>query len=103
MRNAVSTVASRFAAALDTEDYATLATLLSPDCEYVARRGAFVGTAVEAVVVDDTGGLVIIFMGRRRIGGVTLGALMEIEGMVIENRGRLAVMNPAYTLLPHDA
>ena len=36
-------------------------------------------------------------------GGVALGALMEIEGMVIENRGRLAVMNPAYTLLPHAA
>jgi hypothetical protein len=31
---------------------------------------------------------------------VAPGALMEIEGMVIENRGRLAVMNPAYTLLP---
>ena len=55
---------------------------------------------LECTIVDDTGGLVIIFMGRRRIGGVALGALMEIEGMVIENRGRLAVMNPAYTLLP---
>jgi hypothetical protein len=56
---------------------------------------------LECTIVDDTGGLVIIFMGRRRIGGVALGAHMEIEGMVIENRGRLAVMNPAYTLLPH--
>ena len=44
----------------------------------------------------------VIFMGRRRIGGVTLGRAMEVEGMVIENRGRLAVMNPAYTLLPHE-
>jgi hypothetical protein len=43
MRNAaVSTVAPRFAAALDAEDYETVATLLSPDCEYVARRGALV-------------------------------------------------------------
>ncbi len=55
---------------------------------------------LECTIVDDTGGLVIIFMGRRRIGGVALGAHMEVEGMVIENRGRLAVMNPAYTLLP---
>jgi hypothetical protein len=57
---------------------------------------------LECTLVDETGGLVVIFMGRRRIGGVTLGAPMEVEGMVIENRGRLAVMNPAYTLLPHD-
>ena len=57
---------------------------------------------LECTIVDDTGGLVVIFMGRRRIGGVSLGAAMEIEGMVIENRGRLAVMNPAYTLLPRD-
>jgi len=57
---------------------------------------------LECTLVDDTGGLVVIFMGRRRIGGVKLGAAMEIEGMVIENRGRLAVMNPAYTLLPAD-
>ncbi|MGZ4681872.1 MAG: hypothetical protein ACXWCM_07555 [Acidimicrobiales bacterium] len=57
---------------------------------------------LECTIVDDSGGLVVIFMGRRRIGGVSLGALMEVEGMVIENRGRLAVMNPAYTLLPHE-
>ena len=58
---------------------------------------------LECTLVDDTGGLVIIFMGRRRIGGVRLGVPMEVEGMVIENRGRLAVMNPAYTLLPHES
>jgi hypothetical protein len=57
---------------------------------------------LECTLVDDTGGLVIVFMGRRRIGGVRLGVPMEVEGMVIENRGRLAVMNPAYTLLAHD-
>jgi DNA/RNA endonuclease YhcR with UshA esterase domain len=57
---------------------------------------------LECTLVDETGGLVVIFMGRRRIGGVNLGVTMEVEGMVIENRGRLAIMNPAYTLLPHD-
>ncbi len=57
---------------------------------------------LECTLVDETGGLVVIFMGRRRVGGVRLGVPVEVEGMVIENRGRLAVMNPAYTLLPHD-
>ena len=28
---------------------------------------------LECTLVDETGGLVVIFMGRRRIGGVTLG------------------------------
>ncbi len=43
MRNAAHTVASRFAAALDAENYETVAMLLSPDCEYAARGGALVG------------------------------------------------------------
>lgn len=55
---------------------------------------------LECTLVDDTGGLVVIFMGRRKLGGVKLGAFMEVEGMVLESRGKLAVMNPAYTLLP---
>ena len=57
---------------------------------------------LECTLVDETGGLVVIFMGRRRIGGLDLGVPVEVEGMVIENRDRLAVMNPAYTLLPRD-
>lgn len=55
---------------------------------------------LECTLVDDTGGLVVIFMGRRKLGGVKLGAHMEVEGMVLESRGKLAIMNPAYTLLP---
>jgi len=55
---------------------------------------------LECTLVDDTGGLVVIFMGRQKLGGVKLGAHMEVEGMVLESRGKLAVMNPAYTLLP---
>ena len=43
MRNPVSNVASRFAVALDTEDYETVAELLSIDCEYVARSGVLIG------------------------------------------------------------
>jgi hypothetical protein len=55
---------------------------------------------LECTLVDDTGGLVVIFMGRRKLGGVKLGAHMEVEGRVLESRGKLAIMNPAYTLLP---
>ena len=43
---------------------------------------------LECTLVDDTGGLAVIFMGRRRIGGVRLGARLAVEGTVIETRGR---------------
>jgi hypothetical protein len=55
---------------------------------------------LEATLVDDTGGITVIFLGRQRIGGVGLGARMEVEGRVIEARGKLAILNPEYTLLP---
>ncbi len=55
---------------------------------------------LECTLVDATGGLTVIFMGRQRIGGVRLGAQLEVEGTIIESRGQLAIMNPEYTLLP---
>ena len=55
---------------------------------------------LEATLVDGTGGLTVIFMGRRRIAGLRLGAWMEVEGRVLESRSKLAIMNPEYSLLP---
>jgi len=55
---------------------------------------------LEATLVDDTGGITVIFIGRQRIAGLRLGAWVEAEGTVIESRGQLALMNPEYTLLP---
>jgi hypothetical protein len=57
---------------------------------------------LEATIVDDTGGLTVIFIGRQHIAGLRLGARVEVEGMVIESRGQLALMNPEYALLPLD-
>ena len=57
---------------------------------------------LEVTVVDETGGIVAIFMGRQQLAGVRLGAQVELEGMVVEARGQLAIMNPEYTLLPHQ-
>ena len=57
-------------------------------------------TTLEATLVDDTGGIVIAFLGRQQIGGIKLGAHLEAEGVVIESRGQLALLNPSYTLLP---
>lgn len=59
--------------------------------------------SLEITLVDDTGGLTVVFLGRRHIGGVELGRHMAVEGRVVESHGRLAILNPSYALLPAPA
>jgi len=56
---------------------------------------------LECVVVDDTGGLLLVFLGRRRVAGVELGRSVIAEGMVGNQRGYLAMLNPEIELLAH--
>lgn len=58
---------------------------------------------LECTIEDDTGRLLIVFSGRRRIPGIALGTRMTVEGVVGEHRGHLAVLNPNYTLIPTEA
>jgi hypothetical protein len=55
--------------------------------------------ALECVVADESGSIVVVFFGRREIGGVRLGTLIRVEGVVGEHRGRRTILNPMYTLL----
>ncbi|HEX8771789.1 MAG TPA: OB-fold nucleic acid binding domain-containing protein [Acidimicrobiales bacterium] len=54
---------------------------------------------VQCTLVDDTGGLLIVFFGRRRIAGVRPGSRMVVEGMVGAQFHRLAILNPRFELL----
>jgi RecG-like helicase len=58
--------------------------------------------SLELTLVDGTGGLTVVFLGRRKIGGIKLGARIVVEGTVAETRDQLALLNPAYQLLPHE-
>ncbi len=58
--------------------------------------------SLELTLVDGTGGLTVVFLGRRHIGGVRLGSRLVVEGTVAETRNQLALLNPAYQLLPHE-
>lgn len=59
------------------------------------------GVATLEVTLDDgTGGITVVFLGRRHIGGIRLGTHLVAEGTVGETHGRLAILNPAYTILP---
>jgi RecG-like helicase len=54
---------------------------------------------LECTVMDETAGLLVIFLGRRRVAGVDVGTELVVEGMVGAHRGRLAMLNPDYWLL----
>jgi amino acid transporter len=55
---------------------------------------------LECVVFDGTGGLSVLFFGRRQVPGIEPGAQLRLEGVVGEVDGHLAMANPAYELLP---
>jgi hypothetical protein len=54
---------------------------------------------LECTLVDDSGGITVVFLGRRGVPGVGLGTRMIVEGRAGSHHGKLAVLNPTYTLL----
>jgi hypothetical protein len=55
--------------------------------------------SLECVVIDETGGVLLVFLGRRKVAGVELGRALLAEGMVGQSRGYLAILNPDIELL----
>ena len=53
---------------------------------------------VEAVVEDATGAMSIVFVGRKSIAGLEVGTRIRAAGTAGEHRGRLAIVNPVYSL-----
>jgi hypothetical protein len=50
--------------------------------------------SLEAVVSDGTGEVVVRFMGRRAIGGLSLGTKVVLDGVLGEQRGVVRMINP---------
>jgi hypothetical protein len=50
--------------------------------------------AIEAVIGDGSGQVTAVWLGRRQISGLTLGARVVVEGRLGGEAGRLVVMNP---------
>lgn len=55
---------------------------------------------LECVLVDNSGGLVLVFLGRKHVAGLAPGVRVVVEGTVGQHGGRLAIMNPEYRILP---
>ena len=58
--------------------------------------------ALHCELVDDTGGVTLVFYGRRSIPGIEPGVQLRAEGRIGDYKGHLAIANPDYTLLPSD-
>ena len=57
--------------------------------------------AFEITVADGTGTAVAVFTGRRYVAGMEHNRAVLLEGVARAERGRMVMLNPAYTLLPH--
>jgi hypothetical protein len=58
--------------------------------------------ALEADVDDGTGSVIVVWLGRRQIAGITPGAKLRVEGRIGESGGRRTIFNPIYQLLPRS-
>jgi RecG-like helicase len=54
---------------------------------------------LECVIDDGTGGLSVVFLGRRNVAGIQLGTILTVSGRVGAHHGRLAILNPDYGIL----
>lgn len=61
------------------------------------RAGA---PTLEAELFDGTGTITLIWLGRRRIGGVECGRSLIARGRLTEHEGRPTIYNAAYELRP---
>jgi hypothetical protein len=61
----------------------------------VPRAGA---DALEAAVYDGRGSVTAVFLGRRKIPGISPGRRLQLEGVVSRDDGLKVMYNPLYTL-----
>lgn len=81
----------------------------APDRERVRLRGTLRTVtlrprggvpALEAELFDGSGSLMIVWLGRRRIAGVSPGRSMEVQGRIGRHDGQRTMYNPRYELIP---
>ena len=56
---------------------------------------------LECTLVDESGGLTVVFLGRRRLAGLHPGVHMRVRGTAGDRAGTLTIINPDYDFLPH--
>ena len=56
--------------------------------------------ALEAELFDGTGSIHVMWLGRRRIGGISSGSNIRVEGRIGLQDGVRVMYNPRYDLRP---
>ena len=116
---ALKNVVKRLTASIDELDREQLEAFcaelgLTPTTELVARTRVRIGgevrsvrivpragaPALEVTVNDGRGSGTGVFLGRRKIAGLTPGRRIVLEGVVGKQGNRFLMFNPVYTLLP---
>lgn len=69
--------------------------VLTGSVRAVRQRGGS-SPVYEAVLDDGTGAITLRWLGRPRVPGVTVGRVVTVEGTVVDQRGRLVLLNPLY-------
>ena len=54
---------------------------------------------LELVVEDESGAMSVVFLGRRSLAGVDVGAVVRCHGTAGTHKSRLAILNPTYELV----
>ena len=62
----------------------------------VPRAGA---DALEATITDGHGSLTAVFLGRRKILGISPGRRVYLEGVITKDAGAPVMYNPVYELV----
>ena len=55
--------------------------------------------ALECTLSDESGGIAVVFLGRREVPGINVGVRLKAQGVVGEHHGQLAMLNPVYEIL----
>jgi amino acid transporter len=54
---------------------------------------------LELTLVDNSGSITVVFLGRSSVPGIDIGVQLAVEGMVGSHNRRLAIMNPTYEII----
>lgn len=60
------------------------------------RVGHGSSSSFEAALDDGTGTVTLSWSGRCEVPGIVRGAVVRVEGTVLDRRGRLVLLNPLY-------
>ena len=81
----------------------------APDLERVRLRGTLRTVtlrprggvpALEAELFDGSGVIVVVWLGRRRIAGISPGRAIEVQGRIGAHDNTRVMYNPRYELIP---